>query len=794
MNVIEKTAGAVPPLPRKDLSGVGNPSALVELQRSPPESLIRILRQAFQPDEQVIFSFPVDMNLLGDYSQEWVVVTTRRCAGWEEMDGGCDERFDIALSDLRAVKLRTLTGNHILLADKGEGWEEIVRSSNLTAWKLKPFLQVLEKVVERGPDVLNRIADVELKLPERDVCATCGRIINPHLRVCVACMNKRQILGRMVKLLVPYKLLVALSFALLLAGTFMALLPPMINKAITDLVLVPVAKNVMPGQSFWFRFAPAATVKLLVILGAAQLILLLIPSVVDAVRQYTSSWVGQRIVVDLSNRVFAHMMRLSLSFYHREETGRAMSRITRDVSRIQGFISFRLLSLIRDAAQIVMIVGVLFWMNWRLAAIVLTPVPILVITSEWARRRVHGLYHVLWQRYAAISRFLANTIPGIRVVKAFAQGDREVKRFRTIMDRVFAFEMKTTKVRVTISPIIQMTTRFGSLLVFIAGGAMVISSGGEEPGMTMGKIVAFSSFMGMFYGPMTELARMLPEFERAATSADRVFEILDSEPDLESEERTVEMPPSRGRVECDRVTFGYEPDEPVLHDLTFTVQPGEMIGLVGHSGAGKTTLINLVCHFYKVDEGCVLVDGLNLAEVKVESLRRQIGIVSQDPFLFSGTIADNIAYGKPGASEREVIAAATAANAHEFIVKFPEGYDTLVGERGARISGGERQRVAIARAILKDPRILILDEATSSVDTATEEKIQQALSRLVAGRTTFAIAHRISTLKFADRLLALEHGRLVEMGTHDELIALGGVYANLCKKQTDLYRLTAWSE
>jgi ATP-binding cassette subfamily B protein len=242
------------------------------------------------------------------------------------------------------------------------------------------------------------------------------------------------------------------------------------------------------------------------------------------------------------------------------------------------------------------------------------------------------------------------------------------------------------------------------------------------------------------------------------------------------------------------VSFGYEPDKPVLKDMSFVVEPGEMIGLVGHSGAGKTTLINLVCHFYKTDEGRVLIDGTDLADVRVESLRRQIGIVSQDPFLFSGTVAENIAYGVPEATETQIVAAAKAANAHDFILQFAEGYDTLVGERGARVSGGERQRIAIARAILKDPRILILDEATSSVDTETEEKIQEALQRLIRGRTTFAIAHRLSTLKFANRLLVIERGRLVEEGTHDELVALDGVYANLCRKQTELSRITAWSE
>ena len=330
-------------------------------------------------------------------------------------------------------------------------------------------------------------------------------------------------------------------------------------------------------------------------------------------------------------------------------------------------------------------------------------------------------------------------------------------------------------------------TSLGTLIIWWVGGNKVL--GGS---LSLGDFVAFTAYMWQFYGPVESLCRLNHRFQRAATSAERVFEVLDTQTDVTDKPNATPMPRIRGRVVFSNVTFAYEPGKPVLNKLNFTVQPGEMIGLAGHSGAGKSTLINLICRFYDVQEGAVPIDGHDIRDVGLKSLREQIGVVLQDPFLFNGTAAENIAYGKPNASMDEIVAAAAAANAHDFILNFPEGYDTPVGERGVRVSGGERQRLSIARAILRNPRILILDEATASVDTQTEAQIQEALERLIKGRTTFAIAHRLSTLKNAHRLLILDKGELAEIGTHNELIARDGIYAKLCRMQTEMSKIRAW--
>ncbi|MEN6402236.1 MAG: ABC transporter ATP-binding protein, partial [Armatimonadia bacterium] len=411
----------------------------------------------------------------------------------------------------------------------------------------------------------------------------------------------------------------------------------------------------------------------------------------------------------------------------------------------------------------------LFVMNYRLAVLVFIPVPLVVLWSLSFWRIIRFYMHRFWHRWSRLNAVLNEGLTGLRVVRAFAQEPREVERFIERSNDLAVTGVQAERMWAIVMAIMTVLMTSGTLLVWYAGGRQVLW--GQ---ISLGTLMAFLTYVGMFYGPIQSLSMLLNWSSRSLTAAERVFEVLDSVPEVENAQDATPMPNIVGKVEFCDVTFGYDKHCPVLKKVSLEVQPGEMIGLVGHSGAGKTTIINLLCRFYDTDEGQVLIDGVPLKQMRVEDLRHQIGVVPQDTFLFSGTIAENIAYAKPGATREEIIRAAKIANAHDFIVKKPDGYESLVGEGGSGISAGERQRLVIARAVLHNPRILILDEATSQVDIETEKQIQEAIGRLVKDRTTFAIAHRLSTLRNADRLLVVKAGEIIETGTHEELLNKSG--------------------
>jgi len=617
------------------------------------------------------------------------------------------------------------------------------------------------------------LEQVEMRAAQKQVCETCRNSIPDYAEgVCPRCLQKRKILSRLLDVAKPYraKLVIALT-AMLFWTLLMAMVPVVSAGMVTAITTIDG-----PGLLKW---------------GLLSAGLVVLTELLGGVRLYFLSGVGTLVARDLRHKVYAHMHDLSLRYFAKRKIGSLITRVTSDTDRLWDFIVFGSVDFFRNIFMIVAVCLVLAIMSWPLALISLIPIPIVLAVTWFRTRRIHGMFRKLWSYYSRMSGVVGDTLPGVRVVKAFSNEKREIDRFEKRSREYMDKELEVNRTWTMLQPIVGGTMRMGSLVVWVVGGAMHIWYP-QDPRFSVALLVAFSGALWMFYGPIMEIANSGRMVSRAATSAQRVFEVLDTPPDIYSRADAVIKPDLSPSVEFRNVSFSYEGAQPALRDVSLKIEPGKMIGLCGHSGAGKSTFVNLICRFYDVIEGQVLIDDTDVRDYDVNWLRRQIGVVLQEPYLFAGTIDENIRYGKNDATPDQVIAAARAANAHDFIVGLPDGYDTIVGERGQSLSGGERQRISIARAILHDPKILILDEATSSVDTRTERAIQEALDRLVKGRTTFAIAHRLSTLQKADLLVVLDKGKIVESGTHAQLLEKPeGHFAKLHKMQAELSSLVA---
>jgi ABC-type multidrug transport system fused ATPase/permease subunit len=571
------------------------------------------------------------------------------------------------------------------------------------------------------------------------------------------------VLKRLLRYVRPYwKTLVGVS-VLLLLRTVLNLLPPLVQKQVVDQIIAGRDLSTLP----------------LVIAALVGVHALL--RIVDFGDLYLRHAVGERFIFDLRVHLYDHLQRLSLAFYERTSTGELMSRVTSDVNALEQFVTHGVALTVVDFLRLLGASAVLLVLNWRLALVILIPMPLMGIGLWIFNHRARPIYRRVRDRLGDINASLQDKLTGIRVVQAFEREEEELRHFREVSRDYFQERVEAIRTWSVFFPALHFISALGGALVLGFGARMVVN---EE--LSLGTLVAFLSYVISFYEPLRRLTEVDNTFQQAIAAGERIFELLDTESEIRDAPDAKALDGIMGDVVFEHVHFRYGEGDKVLQDVSFHIAPGEMVALVGPSGAGKTSIANLLCRFYDPESGRVLIDGHDLREVQIQSLRRHIAVVLQDTFLFNTTVRDNLRYGKLDASEEEIVQAAKTAYAHRFIRDLPQGYDTHIGERGVKLSGGQKQRLALARAILADPRILILDEATSSVDAEAEFLIQQALEEVLKGRTAMVIAHRLSTIREADRIVALDEGCIREVGSHGELLAQEGLYSQLYRRQLEL--------
>lgn len=725
-----------------------------------PASIRKEAEAAGITDDACQFSVRSDLHLNGQAGEVWLIVSKTSVIAIAPNMGIVNDA--IPFDKIEKVRSFQTVGSAFLQFMLDGLYVSYIRYSNARREIFGRARVQIERILEGKP-----IQTEPLLMPSERVCSACGFPLPGRRTSCPRCSARKGIFRRALSLMKPYRSYTVFLLCMMLLGVGLDLIPPQLTRTLVDEALsgggnLNLLKWILIG--------------LVIASLSRQLLNIFIGRI--------SSIIGTRITRELREKLHSKLIDVSVDYHDRHSAGSLMSRVLYDVDHFQGFVVQVAQGFLLNLMLVIGIGAMLFVMKWQLAFMVLLPIPFVILGTTFFWKHIYPRYYRFWDSQSKMAQMLSGLLQGIRLVKSFAQEGREKERFeksaRYMQDSRRSVEISVA----TFNPIMAFIFGLGGLIIWSVGGRMVIKGD-----ITLGTLVAFINYLALFYAPISALSMFSNWATGFLTAGQRVFELLDITSGVNEDTNPVRLQRVSGSIEFKNVTFGYDPYNPILKNVSLKIEPGQFVGIVGKSGSGKTTLVNLICRFYDVQQGEVLIDGVDVRKIAQEDLHKQVALVLQEPFLFRASIEENITYGRPGADALSVMNVARSANAHIFISQMPAGYNTRLGERGAGLSGGERQRVSIARALLCDPRILILDEATSSVDTESEMEIQKALAVLGKGRTTIAIAHRLSTLKGADCIYVIDDGKIAESGTHEELMEKQGVYYKLVKIQTELTRV-----
>ncbi len=721
----------------------------------------RIAQEQFAGNEAPLFAVCGDLSLNSDYGEGAVYVCQNRIVAISDcFDGGF---LSLDFANIAEISVKRMYGNAVLKAKTTGGSSiDLMRFTFAVADVCDAVADFITKVNE-GESIEDRLAAAEVTFKNlRSFCPKCGRKLPYPNADCLNCKGKKKMASTLLRYIKPHSGKLIFCIFLSVITTAAALVPPYVTSMMVD--------NVIPNGDK----------KMLVYVILFLLGVYFLQYAVGAWRSYILRIAGDGIIADLKKEIYAKAQYLPMKFYDKTSTGSVINRVNSDTTVLQQFM----LRITQEAVvQLFMMIGIIIimmGMNWKLTLLSLTPVPIVVICSRYFGKKIGPLYRRIWRRGVAISSILADSIPAIRIVKSFSNEEKAIKKFSNNVDDWLYEDKKVAKIAAIFPAAITFLITCGSVIIWFVGGNMVINTPEK---LSLGVLVSFISYTSMFYNPVNFFANLSDSYQNALASTEKVMDIINAEPEHDfGKNETLDV--MRGKIEFKNVNFSFDRSKKVLNDINFVIEPGDVVGIVGTTGSGKSTLINLLMRFYDDYEGEILVDDVNIKNIDMAYYRSQIGYVQQEPMMFRDTIFNNIAYSLPNAHPEQVLNAADIANAHGFISRLPDAYDTMLGERGVGLSGGEKQRLSIARAVLKNPGVLIFDEATSAVDSETEKLIQDAINRLIRGRTTLMIAHRLSTLRKANKIIVVDKGNIIEFGSPDELMALKGKYYKLIQIQS----------